>query len=65
MAALQASDKCSHTPCMLCFLDRPDALPLNLIWGFKTTSKARRLCGPAEPGCLLATDLYGPQPPVI
>ena len=39
MPALQASDKCSHTLCMLRFLDRPDALPLNLIWSFETTSR--------------------------
>jgi len=25
-------------PCMLRFPDRPDALPLNLIWNFETTS---------------------------
>ena len=24
-------------PCMLRFPDRPDALPLNLIWNFETT----------------------------
>jgi hypothetical protein len=42
MAALQASGKCSHTYCMLRFPDRPDALPLDLIWGFETTSAIRR-----------------------
>jgi len=39
MVALQASDKYSHTARMLRFLDRPDALPLNLIRRFETTSK--------------------------
>jgi hypothetical protein len=28
---------------MLRFLDRHDALPLNLIWGFETTSSSPRL----------------------
>jgi len=38
MAALQASDNCSHTIRMLRFLDRPVPLPLNLIWDFETAS---------------------------
>jgi hypothetical protein len=38
MAALQASGKCSSASGGLRFPDRPDALPLNLIWNFETTS---------------------------
>jgi hypothetical protein len=34
MAALQTSGKI----CMLRFPDRPDALPMSLIWNFETTS---------------------------
>jgi hypothetical protein len=41
MAALQASGKCSSARMCggLRFPDRPDALPLNLIWNFETTSR--------------------------
>jgi hypothetical protein len=39
MAALQTSGKCSSASGGLRFPDRPDALPLNLIWDFETTSK--------------------------
>jgi hypothetical protein len=41
MAALQASGKCSRTKMYAennDFPDRPDALLLNLIWNFETTS---------------------------
>jgi len=46
MAALQASGKCSSASGGLRFPDRPDALPLNLIWNFETTSKALNLIVP-------------------
>jgi len=37
MAALQTSDKCSHTHMYAALSRSACALPLNLIWGLETT----------------------------
>jgi hypothetical protein len=40
MAAFQASDKCSHTHMYAALSRSACALPLNLRWGFLTTSNS-------------------------